>query len=54
MATLNRRPNGMTQGSSRDQPAKNIRAENSQPEQSSTEPEYTNEQKEAVNKWVLY
>ena len=40
----------MGQGSSRDHSARNVRTESSEQEQSTSEPEYTNEQKEAVNK----
>ena len=42
-----KRPNGMGQGSSRDRPTRNVRTEQ---EQTATEPEYTSEQREAVNK----
>ena len=50
LAALNsegRRPNGMGQGGSRDRPTRNVKTEQ---EETTAEPEYTSEQREAVNK----
>jgi len=50
LATLKghgRHPNGMGQSSSRDRPARNVSRES---EETTDIPEYTNEQRDAVNK----
>ena len=43
-------PNGMGQSSSRDRPSRNVRTESNEQEETTAEPDYTDEQKEAVNK----
>lgn len=40
----------MGQGSSRDHSARNVKTESREQEQTTSEPEYTSEQKEAVDK----